>query len=230
MSSRVKCAGQRVFCISVRLVLRTSCTTINISRNHEYVVWTVRCCWGLTAIRLFQQLLVKRVFSIDDLHLSCSLIVSEGQTNKYGEGSGRIWGHRHFNVMIRESRPRIRVSMQLGECDGGGGCLLRCDDGQLLYCCFGATYSTVVMLNFCNFRSCADFGNWAVYRDVSTLLSREYSRMRTPTLQMGTSNTEAKVVCVRACRLMSLRDVQLSVCDAFARKCKMRHFRPSFRP
>jgi len=73
-----------------------------------------------------------------------------------------------------------------------------------------------------------------VYRDVSTLLSREYSRMRTLTLQMGTSNTEAKVVCVRACRLMSLRDVQAvyqpSVCDEFARKYKMRHVRPSVRP
>ena len=48
---------------------------------------------GLTTIRLFQQLFVKRVFSFNELHhLSCCLIASEGQTNKYGEGSGRIWG------------------------------------------------------------------------------------------------------------------------------------------
>jgi hypothetical protein len=65
---------------------------------------------GLTAIRSSQQLSVKGVFSINELHFSCSLIVSEGQT-KYGEGSGRVWGHRDLNVMIWEVRPRIRVSM-----------------------------------------------------------------------------------------------------------------------
>jgi hypothetical protein len=111
MSSTVKCAGQRLCCISVRLVLRTSCAAINISQSRVRRVNCALLLTGLTTVRLFQQLLVKRVCSINELHLSCSLIASEGQTNKYGKGSGRLWGHRYLNVMIREARPRIRVSM-----------------------------------------------------------------------------------------------------------------------
>lgn len=107
-------------------VHRTTCVlrfctagTENILRCDRYFsqsrVRRVNCALlltGLTTIRLFQQLFVKRVFSFNELrHLSCCQIVSEGQTNKYGEGSGRIWGDRHLIMMIREACPRIRVSM-----------------------------------------------------------------------------------------------------------------------
>jgi hypothetical protein len=59
---------------------------------------------GLTAIRVFQQLLVKHVFSFNEIRLSCSLIVSEGQTNKNGEGSGRLWAPPNLIGMFRAAR------------------------------------------------------------------------------------------------------------------------------
>jgi hypothetical protein len=75
-------------------------------------------------------------FSFSEIRLSCSLIVSDEQTNKYGEGSGRIWGLCHLIVMIRETGSSSYVS----------AVVVVAVFWDVLYCCIGGTYSTLLLL------------------------------------------------------------------------------------
>ena len=88
---------------------------------------------------------------------------------------------------------------------------------------------TVAMSNFCNFWSWADFGNWAVYRDVSTLLSREYSRMRT----LNTANGDIKhrsESCLRTCLSLDVTQGCPTIRLWCVRKEMQNAPRPSVRP